>query len=744
MFQRLYNLLRQPAIATSLMVTAALMGVQKTGMLQPFELKVWDQMTDLAQVASGQTRPDPRLLVVAVTEQDLQNLGQFPLSDRTLANVLQKLERHQPRVIGVDILRDLPIAPGHQELQQQLAQSDRTIVICKHANADNPAIPAPSSRASDQVGFSDIVEDQDGVIRRNLLWVTPPPQAKCSASASLGWQLVRRYLGTSPTWTSGLQWGQAQFQRLTATTGGYQLSDQAARGYQILLKYRAPLAQQVSLTDVLNDRVDPNLVKDRIVLIGVTAPSVKDIFTTPLTISSNPQTSRNPANHGGKMAGILLHAQMTSQLLDAVTTGRSLIWVWPDWAEWLWAGTWSLVGGGLVWQLRRPRSRGFGIVIAMGSLVLIHGVIFNGVILGGVVFSQSGWVPLAPPLFGFGLTSLGVIAYAAAQSTRQQQQMVQQLQEQAQTIAMLQALLQQTGRLDDDTIATMETIADPAAVPSGLLQGRYRITTLLGKGGFSHTYLAADTQLTTSPEQPHRSQSGHPLCVVKHLRPARSDEQFLKLARRLFKAEADILRLLGQHPQIPQLLAYFEEQQEFYLVQEYIPGASLEAELNTEQPLPANQVMTLLAEVLHILVFVHGHGVIHRDLKPSNLIRRHADNHIAMIDFGAVKQIHPQPREADNFTVAIGTVGYAPPEQFIGQPRLNSDLYALGMIAIQALTGVPAKQLQRDAETGELLWQHLASVDQPLAAVIDRMVAYNFHQRYQSATAVLQALAKLA
>jgi serine/threonine protein kinase len=139
---------------------------------------------------------------------------------------------------------------------------------------------------------------------------------------------------------------------------------------------------------------------------------------------------------------------------------------------------------------------------------------------------------------------------------------------------------------------------------------------------------------------------------------------------------------------------------------------------------------------------VHSQGVIHRDVKPSNLIRRQADGHMAMIDFGAVKQIHPQAQE-DNFTVAIGTVGYAPPEQFIGQPRFNSDIYALGMIAIQALTGIAVKQLQRDVTTGALVWQHLATVSRPLAAILDRMTAYDFHQRYGSATEVLQALVKL-
>ena len=709
MFLRLQRLVRQPAIAASFIVTTLLIGVQKTGGLQPFELKVFDQMTQ----QSTDQRPDPRLLVVAVTEQDLQSLEQFPLRDQVLAKLLTKLARHHPRVIGLDIFRDLPVEPGQRALQQQLKQGDRTVVICKHENFGNPAMPAPPGIAVDQIGFSDIVEDSDGVIRRNLLLVTPRPGSRCAATTSFSWQLVSRYLGTRPTWTGDRgQWGKAQLSRLQPSIGGYQLSPSEAQGYQILLRYRSLVARQVSLMDVLSDRIDPNWVNDHIVLVGITAPSVKDIFNTPY--------STNQPNNSGKMAGILLHAQMTSQLLTAVTEGRSLFWGWPDGCEWVWAWGWSWLGGMIALKGRQPLRLGLMMVTALGSLLIIN----------AGIFSQSGWLPLAPSLFGLMLTGLSVMGYYAYQNSQQQRQMLQKLQDQERTIATLQAMLRQTELVASHTIAVTTTLADfPPS--SGLLHQRYRITTRLGTGGFSCTYLAEDTQ---RPSQP--------CCVVKHLRPARNDEQFLRLARRLFKTEADILALVGQHAQIPELLAYFEEEQEFYLIQEYIPGESLETELQVGVPLAESQVLALLRDVLEILVFVHSQGVIHRDVKPSNLIRRQVDGHIAMIDFGAVKQIHPQSPD-DNFTVAIGTVGYAPPEQFIGQPRLNSDIYALGMIAIQALTGIAVKQLQRDATTGTLVWQHLALVSLPLAAILDRMTAYDFHHRYASAVDVLQALAKL-
>ena len=260
-----------------------------------------------------------------------------------------------------------------------------------------------------------------------------------------------------------------------------------------------------------------------------------------------------------------------------------------------------------------------------------------------------------------------------------------------------------------------------------ILAKRYKIVELLGCGGFSYTYLAEDTY-----------RPGNPLCVVKYLQPARKDQVFLDVARRLFKSEAEILEVLGQHDQIPQLMAYFEENSQFYLVQEYIEGHSLHEELTPGKRFSDVQVVVFLNDVLQILQFVHSHGVIHRDIKHSNLMRREKDQRIVLIDFGAVKQIQPQ-HPTENPTVAVGTVGYAPPEQFMGQPRFNSDVYALGMIAIQALTGTPAKYLERDSTT-ELVWQHFAETTQELAAVLNKMVCFDFQKRYQSVQDVLLAL----
>ncbi|AFY43032.1 serine/threonine protein kinase [Nostoc sp. PCC 7107] len=264
-----------------------------------------------------------------------------------------------------------------------------------------------------------------------------------------------------------------------------------------------------------------------------------------------------------------------------------------------------------------------------------------------------------------------------------------------------------------------------------LLDNRYQVIQVLAKGGFGQTYIAQDTR-----------RPGNPICVVKHLKPTSSDPRIFETAKRLFQNEADTLERLGYHDQIPRLLAYFDENQEFFLVQEYIEGHPLTNELISGQRWSEGQVLQMLQEVLGILEFVHQQGVIHRDIKPDNIIRRSSDNKLVLVDFGAVKQLSSsmvtvggQPTA----TVVIGTPGYMPTEQGQGKPRPNSDIYSLGIIAIQALTGVSASELQEDQDTGEIRWQHLAPVSYRLTSILTKMVHYHFKDRYQTATEALQA-----
>jgi serine/threonine-protein kinase len=272
-----------------------------------------------------------------------------------------------------------------------------------------------------------------------------------------------------------------------------------------------------------------------------------------------------------------------------------------------------------------------------------------------------------------------------------------------------------------------------------LLGGRYQVVRILGIGGFGQTYAAEDT---------HRP--GSPKCVVKHLKPASSNSNFLESARRLFQSEAETLEKLGNHDQIPRLLAYFEEDQEFFLVQDFIEGHSLSAELQPGQIWTESQVCGFLQEVLGILEFVHGNGVIHRDIKPNNLIKRHQDSKLVLVDFGSVKQAWTQVitelGQTSTFatsisaTIGIGTPGYMPTEQGRGRPRPNSDIYALGIIGIQALIGLNPMHFEEDVDSGEILWQHRAHVSDALGSVLTKMVHYHFKDRFQTVAEVSQAL----
>ena len=268
-----------------------------------------------------------------------------------------------------------------------------------------------------------------------------------------------------------------------------------------------------------------------------------------------------------------------------------------------------------------------------------------------------------------------------------------------------------------------------------IVGGRYKIVSELGSGGFGKTYLAKDTQLP-----------GNPRCVVKQLKPVNNQPLLLKTARRLFATEAEVLYKLGNHNQIPQLLAHFEDQKEFYLVQELIEGHSLSEEFTPGRQFSEAEAIALLQEVLTILEFVHQQGVIHRDIKPSNLIRRHADQKIVLIDFGAVKQLSTQTGLSSGhttMTISIGSPGYVANEQLAGTPRFSSDIYAVGMMGIQALTGVFPKQIPQDPKTSEIMWRDPVQVSPGLAYVLDKMVRYDFRQRYESATSVLADLRNL-
>lgn len=273
--------------------------------------------------------------------------------------------------------------------------------------------------------------------------------------------------------------------------------------------------------------------------------------------------------------------------------------------------------------------------------------------------------------------------------------------------------------------------------PGDELAGRYKIIDRLGAGGFAITYTAQDMQKPANPP-----------CVIKQIPFPKSENPLvLERARNRFQREVMALQTLRNDSRIPKLFDRFEDNSNFYLVQEYIEGTPVSQELTQHRQWTEAQTIAFLQEILEILIFVHKANIIHRDITPSNLIRRTQNRQIVLIDFGAVKEISTFTSSSTGEILtsqAIGTDGYMPAEQYKPQsaPQPYNDIYTVGILAIQALTGRHPRDLPHDPYTCEIIWEHLTSerVSNPLKKIVNKMVRFNFKQRYQSATEVLQAL----
>ena len=261
-----------------------------------------------------------------------------------------------------------------------------------------------------------------------------------------------------------------------------------------------------------------------------------------------------------------------------------------------------------------------------------------------------------------------------------------------------------------------------------LLKERYRTIKPIGQGGFGKTFLAVDED---KPSQPR--------CVIKQFFPQAQGTNTVQKAAELFTQEAVRLDELGKHPQIPELLAYFSQDSQQYLVQEFIDGKDLAHELAENGVFNEAQVRSLLNDLLPVLQFVHQHQVIHRDIKPENIIRRHRDSQLVLVDFGASK-VATGTSLARTGT-AIGSAGYSAPEQNIGRAVFASDVYGLGVTCIHLLTGRHPFDLF-DANEGIWVWRDACSqpVSVALGRILDKMLESAINRRYQSAAEVLRDL----
>ena len=374
-------------ISTILLTTIVLIA-RSLGGLQVLELLVYDWMINL----NHQNEPDSRLLVVEITDKDIEQQNSWPIADRTIAKVLENLQQHQPKVIGFDLFREVPVPPGTKTLREQLRQ-DNVVVIQLIGNGAN-SVAAPPGVAPEQIGFNDFVIDvEDDVLRRNLMYVQFG-ETETQQMYSFALRISLKYLGEDKTTFQvsdrGIQIGDRFFPDLQTNSGGYQLLASETAGKQILINYRSPqIAPTVSLGDVLAGKVDPALIKDKIVLIGTSAPSIQDIVPTPY--------------RGSFMPGVMAHGQMVSQILSVVEDDAPLIWFWSEWVEGLWIWGWSLLGAAIAWKLKHPLSIMLVTIASLGGLWFVC----------WLLFMAAGWIPFVPAGIALAITAAGVVGYKA-------------------------------------------------------------------------------------------------------------------------------------------------------------------------------------------------------------------------------------------------------------------------------------------------------------------------------------------
>ncbi len=378
--------------AIALATTATIWGIRSQGYLESAELAAYDMAMVTRAIPEP---PDGRILIVGVTETDLQKWGSqnslSPLDDRIIAQTLQKLQQSQPKAIGLDIYRDREIGARHADLSALLQQRETPIIsscLMPGNSSDFPGVAAPNGVKSAQLGFTNFSTDRDGIIRRQMLGMAPVDKS-CDTDTALSLRLALKYLDIAEardTDDENISIGAREVEVLKSTVGGYRSTNaqQNLRGFQVMFNYRNTpnIPTQVSLDDILTDRVSSTAISGKIILIGYVAPSMEDFSPTGF----------------GKMAGVNIHAHMTSNILSHILDDRPLITTLPDLVEMGWIWIWGVVGGSIVIKLRGVKLWLVG-GAAIVSLVGSCGVCFN---------VRSIWMPLVPAGLTLILTPLAV------------------------------------------------------------------------------------------------------------------------------------------------------------------------------------------------------------------------------------------------------------------------------------------------------------------------------------------------
>ncbi|PZV15877.1 MAG: protein kinase [Leptolyngbya sp.] len=647
----------------------------------------------------------------------LEPLTTSPWKRSAYAQAIDRVMSAGAKSVGVDLIFDLPSSYPQEDLRFQKTlqrYAGRIALALEYAES----IPKTGSIYQIQIKLpQEMFQTQPGSLG-SINYLTEAADDEIRMFAS---EYPRRVILNS------LQAGNVQiaknFEQMAsqypafshAVLNASKITYQPPKGENIFFYGPAETFTQIPFWEVLDPETWENhrrkkTFEGKIVLIGPTAASYQDAHFTPF----------------GKMPGVEINANAIATLLE----NRSISAAIPSLpAQGVFVALLVLFAGYVQSRNRQisPLLRfGIAIALALGWVSISYSVFVAGRLILPTAMPVMAIVLSGASYFVSGLRIKELKLHRAAQLHSASPD--------------VQNFIHDTGDRDLGAFIHEQN----QDIIGRRLDGRYEVLEELGSGGFGKTYKARDTQ-----------RPGSPLCVVKQLRPVNTRPKALEVAETLFAREARTLELLGKHDQIPQLLAYREDQ--LYLVQEFIEGNSLHKELFgkfSSGRLPERKVIYILQDLLQVLEFIHGYDVIHRDIKPANVIRRQSDGRLVLIDFGAVREIAQQleqtnDTQSDNsvnrLTVAIGTDGFMAPEQALGQPRFSSDIYSVGIVGILALTGMSARELNqtRDPETNEFRWREHVQVSHALAEILDKMVRYNHTDRYQSATGVLTNLKPL-
>ncbi|BAY19078.1 hypothetical protein NIES21_49370 [Anabaenopsis circularis NIES-21] len=391
---------RELVVACSVAVCIVLM--RSVGMFQSLELAGLDHFFRLRP----NEQLEERITIVAIDEDSLRRVGSWPIPDGVIAQLLKKLQVHQPRAIGLDIYRDLAVNPGHQELVDIYSSMPNLIGIQLLTEKTNTRVLAPIKMNPQQVGFNNLLYDIDGKVRRNLLYLHMNNQHYESFALKLALQYLQAENikpKKSPKNPDYLSLGKAVFIPFRGNDGGYVRADD--KGYQILANFPKPLCdkksgdfcsfRQISMSDVLDGKVPISWIRDRIVLIGSTAPSLQDFVFIPY--------SGQMLGTAKPVAGIELQAYFISELISSALVGRPLLRVWPKFWEYLWIFGWSYLGSAIIWRIKSFSKSIPRVLLSLGILFLSS----------YLAFLAGWWLPLIPGILTFISASIWMIFHIA-------------------------------------------------------------------------------------------------------------------------------------------------------------------------------------------------------------------------------------------------------------------------------------------------------------------------------------------